>query len=180
MHTLEMHNIEQLTRNYKNAHDVLADRILELQSELDKIKRARIRGIKSALGKVANTRNALKIAISENQQLFVKPRTTVFYGVKVGLQKAKGKLKFNKENVVKRVRKLFPKKFIQLVKTEYKPIKGALEKMAVDDLKRLGVEISGAGDQVVVKLEDNDIDKMVDSLLSDFDDHLLCDSEATA
>lgn len=178
---LEMHNIEQLTKDYKTAYDKLTDRMLGLQAEIDAIKRQRLRGIKSALAIVAQTREALKQAIDGNKALFKKPRSAVFYGVKVGLQKGKGKLKFDDEDkVIARIKKHFPDLVEALIKREEKLIKPAAEKLSADKLKKIGCELKGTGDQVLMKSADSDIDKMLKALMKDWDDDLKDDNQEEA
>ena len=60
-----------------------------------------------------------------------------------------------------------PKRLKDLVKITETPIKSALSKLSGDELKRLGVTVEDAGDEVTIKPLDSDIDKIVAALLDD-------------
>lgn len=169
---MEMHNIENLARLYFEQYSELANRMRELQDQIDEVKRMHLPGIKAGIATVASARSDLKNAIAQNPQLFVKPRTTVFYGLKVGLQNSKGKVVYNKATLVcRRIRRLFKKAAAErLIETTEKPVADEVRKLPPADLKRLGVSIEGAGDQVLIKHAGSDIDKMIEALFKDFDD----------
>lgn len=51
-----------------------------------------------------------------------------------------------------------------------KPAKDALKQLGVKDLARLGVTLIDAGDEIVIKPVDGEIDKLVNALLKDATD----------
>lgn len=169
---LEMLNIEQLTHDYRLAYDDLADEMLELKADLDEAHRKRRQAIKARLARVAKHRETLRQALKNNPQLFEKPRTTVFDGIKVGLTKKRGKVQFDdEEKVIQRIKKLLPEDQAELLirrgkESVHKP---AVYDLAAADCKRLGIRIEDDSDEPVIKPADTDIDKMIESLLSDFD-----------
>jgi hypothetical protein len=92
----------------------------------------------------------------------------VLSGVKLGYQKAKGTLDYDDaEAVCARIRKHLPEQADVLIATRETPVKTALAQLPAADLKRIGVTLSDAGDQIVVKPVDSEVDKMVDALLKD-------------
>lgn len=100
--------------------------------------------------------------------MFDTPRTVVFYGIKVGLQKGKGAIEWDDDaQVVKLIEKHFPEQADVLIKTTKKPVKKALAQLTVAELKKLGIVVEETGDQVVIKSTDSEIDKLVNALLKE-------------
>jgi hypothetical protein len=158
--------IEALTKDFSDARNVLVERVQNLNDEIEAAKRRLLPGIKKAVAAVSQKRSVLHSAVEDSADLFVKPRTVVFHGIKVGFQKGKGAIEWDDDaQVVKLIRKHFPDQFDTLVKTTEKPVKGALENLSVQELKWLGVSVSETGDQVVIKATDSSVDKLVKALL---------------
>lgn len=163
-----MNAIEQLTKDFAGERQKLSDRIRQLEDEINGIKRKRLPGIKANVQTVMEKQDVLKTALEDSRSLFVKPRTVVFHGIKVGMQKGKGKLEWPDDSVVvKLIKKHFPEQVDILIKTTEKPIRGALENLSTADLKKIGVTVNETGDVPVIKSTDSEIDKFVESLLKE-------------
>jgi hypothetical protein len=165
-----MNEIETLTRSYSDARGVLSDTVAALNFELDQVKRNYLTQIKQQVGKAKERQAELRAAIEANADLFTKPkpRTQIFYGVKVGFRKATGKIQFDDpDQVVKLIRRQFPDQFDVLVKTTETPIKSALEALPAVTLKKLGIEVNETGDVVMIKDAAGEVDKLVAALLKD-------------
>ena len=161
-------DIEKLTKAFSEARQQLADRIRTLEEEIQTIKRRRLPIIRNTVNIVTEKQSILKAAIEDSRPLFIKPRTVIFHGVQVGLQKAKGKISWSDdEQVVKLIKKHLPDQADVLIKTIEKPVKDALKNLPAADLKRIGVTVNETGDQVVIKSTDSEIDKFVDALLKE-------------
>ncbi len=166
-----MATIEKLCLEYAASRHLLADRMQELQDELEAAKRARLRGIKSAVGKAAELKAQLIAAIESAPALFERPKTQVFHTIKVGFRKGTGKMDWDDdEAVVARIEKMFPELAEQLLVIKKKPSKEGLETLDVHDLKKLGVTVDSAGDVTVCKPVDGAVDKLVNALLKDAED----------
>lgn len=162
--------IDQITKEYATERTKLSDRIRFLEDEINTLKRKRLPGIKNSVQTVLEKQEDLKAALEESRQLFEKPRTIVFHGVKVGFQKAKGKLSWNDDaQVIKLIKKHLPDQEEILIKKTEKPSKDALLNLSAENLKKIGVSISEAGDVVVIKSTDSEIDKFVEALLKEDD-----------
>ncbi len=160
--------VELKTKDFSEARAELAKRVRALNDEVEKAKRKHLVGIRHAVDKAAEAHAALYGAIEENANLFEKPRTQTFHGVKVGYRKAVGDLSWeDDESVVKQIRKHFADQFDVLVKTRETPMKAALAQLPAAELKKLGVEIGNDGDEVFIKPTDTEIDKLVTALLKD-------------
>lgn len=158
--------IEVKTKTFAEARDKLAFLMETLEGDLMRCKRAKLPAIKEALGLAANAENALRAVVGESPGLFVKPRTYVFHGVKVGFQKGKGKMEWvDDAQVIKLIRELLPDQAPILIKTEESVVKAALKNVETADLERIGITVEAAGDYVIVKAADSELDKMVDALL---------------
>ena len=167
----DMQSIEALAAAFSKAHDELNASVEDLETQLRVLKRSRRARLKRLVEVYSNTRADLKVGIEAAPKLFDKPRTRVMHGIKVGLQKGKGRLEWDDdERVIAKIRQHFTDEIGVLVTTVEKPNKDTLQKLAVEDLKKLGVTVVGANDQVVIKPVAGDIDKLVDALLKDDDD----------
>lgn len=161
-------DIEAASRKYSEAREQLSAIVSAMTDAIDAIKRNNIKRLKKAVESAAEYENRLRNLIEEAPDLFVKPRTVVFHGIKVGLQKGKGKIEWSDpEQVVRLIEKHFPEHADLLISTQKRPAKDALTQLSAAELKRLGVTIIEAGDQVFIKPTDSEVDKMVDVLLKD-------------
>lgn len=160
--------IEARAKAFADARRELAAAMEELEDELRRARRRRLPRIKRLAALAAAEHDILAQAIDTNRALFVKPRSRLFHGIRVGLQKGKGKLVIaSPAAVVKAIRKHFPDRLEDLVKVTETPLKGPLQRLSAADLKRLGVEIEDAGDEVLIKPADSEIDKLVEALLEE-------------
>ena len=167
---MSLAEIETRTKTYAEARTALREKMDSLESELAAVKKRHIGGIKRAAEQAAERLVQLRALVEEQPELFVKPRTLVMNGIKVGFQKNKGTLDWeDDEQVVKLIRKHFPEQVDALVKTTESPIASALANLSAAELKKLGVEVTETGDEVVIKATDSDIDKLVNALLKDED-----------
>lgn len=161
-----LNEIEQRTRLLADARAALADIVGELNAGIEAIKRERMRALKAAVARVAERHAGLRALLEEAPELFVKPRTVTFHGVKVGYQKGAGKLEWeDADQVVARIKKFFPDLADVLIATTERPAKEALEELAAADLKRLGVTVEGVEDRVLIKYTDSTIDRLVKALI---------------
>lgn len=161
-----MTEIEARTRAYSEARTRLADIVSELQAGLDAFKRENLPRVKRAIARAAEMEAALRALIEETPDLFVKPKTVVLHGVRVGYEKGKGAIEFEDgDQVVRLIEKRLPDLAEQLVKTTKKPLKTGLAQLTVQQLKSIGCTVEEAGDQVVVRAVDRDVDKLVTALL---------------
>lgn len=164
-------DIEGLTKGYADARDSLAVTLQKLDDGIEALKRQYLPGIKVQVGIAKTWESRLSAAIDDSKELFQKPRTIVIHGVKVGLEKAKGRLDWaDDQQVVKLIEKHFPEMAELLIKTRKTPVKKALQNLSAAELKKLGVTVDETSDQVVIKPVDSQIEKLVDKLLKEKDE----------
>ncbi|KAF0145082.1 MAG: hypothetical protein FD156_1193 [Nitrospirae bacterium] len=163
-----MNEIEKKTKDYAAAREVLSLRVQNLHNQIEAAKRTLLPGIKKAVQVASEKKAALSEAIKESPELFDRPRTVVISGIKVGLEKGKGKIEWEDDaQVVKLIEKHFPKQSDMLIKTTKKPLKKSLAQLSVAELKKLGIVVDETGDQVVIKGTDSDVDKLVKAFLKE-------------
>ncbi len=160
--------IEALTKRYSELAAALHDAVDALEAEKAAVTRQHLPGIKRLLDRAKPAKAELSAAIDASPELFVKPRTVTFHGVRVGFVKQPGRVEFDDaDQVVKLIRKHFPDRFEFLVKTTYAPIKKALGQLRADEVKKLGVSVTDDTDEVLIKDTSSEIEKAVESLLKD-------------
>lgn len=158
--------IQAAARDYRKAKDLLVERANDLHEQMEAAKRARIIGLRNAVAKTKEAEAALHAAIEANPQCFLKPRTIVFEGVKLGYQKAKGKISWEDDGqVIKLIRKHLAEAADVLIKSTDKPVKDALANLTAAELKKIGVSVTEAGDEVLIKDTTAAVDKLVAALL---------------
>lgn len=160
--------IEQATLAFSTERHKLADIVNELEAEMNAAKQKRMKAIRSAVESASEKRSILFNLLKGAKDLFISPRTAIFHGIKVGYNKGKGKVDWQDDDqVAKLVKKNLPDKFDELVETRYVPIADALSRLDASQLRKLGVNIVDADDQVVIKPTDGAVDKIVNALLKD-------------
>lgn len=168
---MSIKDIEQLAQRHASARAALAGTVDALNEELDRIKRQLMPLLRRKVGAAKDTHAALKAAIEAEPHLFVKPRTITVQGIKCGLQKQKGSIKIaDQDKTVELIERLYADDeplLEQLLIVQKKPAKEGLEKLDAKALKKLGVEVIGDSDQVLIKDTTSDVDKLVAKLLEE-------------
>lgn len=163
-----LNDIENLAEEYSKAHDALSDQVATVNTELAAVKARHRHELKRLASVAANTKADLVAAIQDSPDLFKRPKTRTFSGIKVGYRKAKGKLKWDDAGkVVKAIKRLYDDRIGVLIRTKEEPNKEALEKLPAKELKQLGITVIQDSDEVVAKPTEGEIDKLVDALLED-------------
>jgi len=160
--------IERLTKAHAEHRAELAERVAALDEELRAAKARYLRSIRGAVLRAKESRLELHNAIDAARELFERPRSRILHGIRVGLQKGKGKVAYeDADQVVALIKKRLPDQADVLIATEEKPVKSALVNLSADDLMRIGCKIEGTGDEVLIKPADSEVDKLVAALLDD-------------
>lgn len=162
----QLTDIEPSAKAYADARGKVAEIVTLLNEGIEALKREHMPALKRAVTRAAEKHDQLKQIIEANPALFVRPRTVVYHGVKLGLQKGKGGIAFDDaDQVVRLIKRHFPDQADVLVVTTEKPAKDALGQLSVAELKKIGCSVVDAGDAVVIKPTDSEVDKLVDTLL---------------
>lgn len=164
--TITLADIEKATKAYSESRGGLSNCIATLNEEIDALKKQHMPLIKRALNRTAEKHLALDAMLKASPELFVKPRSVIFHGIKVGYAKGKGGIGFDSaEAVIKLIEKHFPDQADVLIKTKKTPIKKALANLEVGQLKKLGCTVLDTGDVAFITAVDSEVEKLVDALL---------------
>ena len=161
-----MTEIETRAKYYATAREKLAALVSDLNASLEALKREAMPELKRAISRAMEHHDSLQAVIEASPELFVKPKSVVFHGIKLGYQKGKGKIEWeDADRVVALIKKHFPDQADVLIATSERPAKDALAQLSAAELKRLGVSVTDAGEAVFIKPTDGAVDKMVDALI---------------
>lgn len=154
--------IELFAKKYHAAEEELAEKIMALDKELKAIEARYLPVIKRRFEAAAEAHDALHAAISQSPELFKRPKTIVMHGVKCGFGKGKGKVTIeDAQNTVRLIEKHLSEQADVLIKTAKTPIKTALANLSGAELKKIGVTVEQAGEQVVISLVANVVEKII-------------------
>jgi len=169
---MDLKQIETLAHTYRADRDHLGVLVSALQRDLAAAKERYLPGIKAAVQRAAGAKEALHNAVEGAPELFQKPKTQVFHGIKTGWVKAKDALEIpDPAATVAAIRAhCTDEQAALLIAVKETPNKKALERMAEDPnlhLAELGVALVPGADQVVVHPVDSEVDKLVGALLAE-------------
>jgi hypothetical protein len=176
-----MKDIEARAKQFAEARNLLAERVTTLQDALDALKRSNLPGIRKAVARCAELEAQLTEMVAESPELFVRPKTVVLHGIKLGYEKGKGGIHIEDEaKVIQLIRKRLPELAEQLIKTEEHALKNGLAQLTVQQLKSIGCTVIEAGERVVIRAVDKDVDKLVTALLRGAQEQAQAQTQAQA
>lgn len=165
---MTMEQIETLCADFATRRDSLHQRLTILEGELQTVKRRHLKELKRCTALAAASESTLRAAIEQGPDLFDKPKTQIFHGIKVGYRKGSGALDWeDDEELVRKIEKLFGDHAEDYLIVKKKPSAESLETCDAATLKRLGVCVSDDGEQVVIKPVETAVEKLVKALLKD-------------
>jgi len=148
-------------------------KLAAIQTDMDEAARAVTRAhrvaLRDAFNVLAEAQKALFNEVSAHPELFEKPRTITLHGYKIGYQKGKGKIVIADEpRTVALIKKYFEAAVADtLIKVNETVVKNALGNLTATDMKRLGIDITEAADEVVLKPVDGALDKLLERQLEE-------------
>lgn len=161
--------IDVKAKRLADARADLASLVTRYNRALEKLNNQRIPQIRAAAAAVMALEAVVSADIKARPDLFVKPRTMTFHGIKLGLKKGTGSIEWDDEaKVIERIRKHAEKLSVPadvLIVVTESVSKEALERLPGDELKKLGVSLVDATDTVVLKAADTTVDKLVKAIL---------------
>lgn len=164
-------NIETHCAAFDAASDALESMVRDLESDLAAAKAKHLQGIKRQAAVVARRQADLHSLIERAPELFKKPRTFTLCGVQVGFRVVDGALVFDCDDktMVQRLKDKFGEKTAKkFIITTEKPDKDAIRDLEIGLRAELGASIKDAGDAVVLKRVDGDIEKLINKLIERF------------
>ena len=164
-----MDELEIKCKELRSRQDILSEISGKLNRALEKAKDEYMAELKRAVREVADGRADIHNWVDSHRDLFAKTRSRTVHGIKVGLQKGKGKIECdNEDRAMDYIYKyLKPEEHEVLIKRTEKLNKTALNDVDAMDLRKMGVRIVQTGDKVIVKDADGEIEKLVASMLKE-------------
>lgn len=164
MATIE--EIEDACKSYSEANETLTEIKSQLQTEVEAIKAKYYKRVKNAIEGVVDAHTELHSVIDGSPELFVKPKTVIFHGVKVGFQKGKDTLEIkNQAKTIALIEELYDEeRAAELVKVEKVPVVDVIKALPEEELKDIKCRINKGTDTVVIKTVDTEVDKFIKSL----------------
>jgi hypothetical protein len=145
----------------------MAELVGTLNAGIESLKADALPELRAAIDAAASEWQHLEQLLRAHPELFQRPRSLEAHGIKFGWQKGKGSLGItDPDRTVRLIRKHLPDQADVLIATKEVPAKDALAQLSAADLKRLGVEVKDAGDQVFIKPVETGVDKLVKALVS--------------
>lgn len=164
--TTKLDEISARAKTFADARDKLQQLVDALNEGLEQLKRDNLPGIRRQVNRVAQLQAELAAMVEAAPEHFVKPRTVVLHGIKVGFQKGVGVVSWSDaDKVVELIEKRLPDLADVLIKTEKKPLKKPLSQLTVAQLKSIGCSVTEDADRVVVQAVDGAVEKLVSALL---------------
>ena len=166
-----LERIERRAARYARQRAELLDLLHRIEQQQRRLIDQHLGQIRSLLAETAAAEDDLRRLVEGHPECFAKPRTRIFHGIKVGLQKGKGKVEIPDEaKTLRFIREKLPEEQAELlIKVTERVDRRMVADLTAADLKRLGIRLVESGDQVVIKPVDSDLDKLVKALLSNID-----------
>ena len=162
----DMNAIERACKAARDKRLVLKIRAEALQDAIAAAHKRKLPGIRTAVAEAAQADAELLALLQEVPDLFRRPKSQVFHGLKVGYKAGSGKVTIaDEERTVQLIEKHFPDSADVLIKTTKKPVKDALKALPVADLQKVGVTAEGSGEVVFLIDATDAVDKLVKGLL---------------
>lgn len=160
--------LDQHTAAYAKTRNDLAADISLLNYEIETLKLTHMPRIRRLAQQMQQHYARTVAAVELAPGLFEQRRTIVLHGIKVGYQKGRGSLEIpDKDRTVDLlIKHLGEEEAQQYLIVSKKPDKKALAKLNTATLRKVAVDVTETGDQVIVKPVDGDVEKAVDALLS--------------
>lgn len=163
----DMNCLESCAKELAVHRAQLAQAVAQADEELRRVKDTWCEPLKKYSAKVAELEDELLEMVEDCPDLFDKPQSQEFDGVRFGWRKGKGTIVLPKagaalKKLIGRIRlKLKKAQRDAVLKVEVKVLKGPLARLDGDTLKKLGVKIEGADLAPFVSYPESDIEKSV-------------------
>lgn len=163
----ELSHIERLAENFSADHAMLSAAVSACESAMNEIRAQHLPTIKRCVQLAARSRQRLADLVAANPQLFTKPKSQTFAGVKLGYRKGSGKMEWDDpDKVLERIKKLYPGDASKAyINTKESPDKKALEDLDAKTLGKLGITLEDTADIVFIKVTDSEVEKTIKALL---------------
>jgi len=160
-------SIERLCQDYAKLRGKLEKKIEVIEREREKILEAHRVELRLLSSAVSNAKLDLERQVGAARPLFIKPKTRVFHGIKVGFEKERDQVTYPEDEIlIPRIESLLKSKAAGLIETTKRIIKDAFKRLPKAELQSLGVKYTNGADSVIVRPESkSDVEKLASAYL---------------
>lgn len=163
---MSLAKIEKACEKYNAACLALTELVNQVNAEIESVHTQHRSSLEKLAKKCAQAQASLRDLIKNHPDLFEKPKTQTFAGIKVGYQKGKDTLEMDEDRTIDLILKKFPDQKDVLIKTTMKPVAAAIMNLDARQQKAVGVSVALGVDEVVVKPTDTAVNKAVAAQLA--------------
>ncbi len=168
---IEMAVLEQKAREVGVARHTLSVSLGKANAELAKVREKHAEVLRDLTADFKAKQTELEELVGKAPALFDKPQSQEISGVKFGWRKGKGRLVLPEaDKLLKKIGEVLTRSQKEsVVKVKVTILKGALAKLSGDLLKKLGIDVVGAGPEPFVSFPKSPLAKQVDWWLKPID-----------
>lgn len=168
MSTEILRDIETATHHYASKRDELRAIAARCKAEVDIIRERYRAEIRAAASDAAVAHDGLNALIDQHRGLFNKPRTRLFSGIKVGLRKTPGRVKFaDVKRTLELIKKKLPEFVERLIRSKEEPVLDAIKELEPKQLAAIGASLIATGDEIVIDHASDEIDALIEALTAE-------------
>lgn len=163
-----LRDIELMTHAYSTIRADLDRAVRALERRVADIRARHRPAILKLIEEEREALADLEGAIAAAEHLFQRPKTRVFSGIKVGIVKKPGQIRWDDaEDVVAAIRAAWPERVALLVRVTLteEPVRQALRALSDDELAAIGVRRDADCEDVLVQAEKSDLDRLIEALV---------------
>jgi len=163
--------IEELALKFSSRREALVGAVTAFREDQSALERKHFGRLRRLVLQTREMESALLAAIEQCPHEFVKPRSVIFHGIKLGFRKANGKLGIEDEKqTLKLIKKHLPDQVDILIEVKESPVKSALQQLDVAMLKKIGCTVESTGDVAFAKPIDSEVEKALKALVKSLPD----------
>lgn len=161
---LEIVHIEERMKSLAAARADLEKELHRADAKLAAVRNEFAERLKATTASVRALEDELLTHVQRVPALFKKPRSLEVNGVRAGWRKGKGRLELpDTDKLMKRIGEVLTRQQKEsVVKVRVTVLKGQLARLPGEILKRLGINVTAAGQEPFVTYPKSDLEKQVD------------------
>lgn len=165
--------IEELALKFSSRRAALVGAMTAFREDQSEVERRHFARLRRLVVQTREVEAALLAAIEQCPHEFVKPRSVIFHGIKLGFRKSTGRLGIDDEKqTLKLIKKHLPDQVDILIETKECPVKSALQQLDVAMLRKLGCTVESTGDVAFAKPIDSEVEKALKALVKSLPDEI--------
>ena len=161
---IEVAEIENRMKILGDARGALEAELQRAEAKLAAVRDQHAEKLKAAAARVQSLEAELISLVHRVPHLFKKPQSLEINGVRTGWRKGKGRLELpDTDKLIKRIGEVLTRAQQQaVVKVKVTVLRGQLARLPGEILKKLGVNLTAAGQEPFISYPKSDLEKQVD------------------